>query len=123
MFRILSLDGGGIKGAFPAAVLAKLEQDIGKAAVDYFDLIAGTSTGGIIALGLGLGKSTGEIVEFYRQHGPTIFPCSSLVEHATGMWRQLWGAKHIAKHAESGISQWDKGGIDLMFHAQNRPSG
>ena len=53
MFRILSLDGGGIKGAFSAEVLAALEHDTGKAAVDYFDLIVGTSTGGSMGLGLG----------------------------------------------------------------------
>ncbi|MEO8497312.1 MAG: patatin-like phospholipase family protein [Planctomycetota bacterium] len=47
MFRILSLDGGGIKGAFSASVLAALERDTGKAAVDDFDLNVGTSTGGM----------------------------------------------------------------------------
>ena len=54
-FRILSLDGGGIKGTFSAAFLARLEELTGKSVVRHFDLIAGTSTGGIIALALGLG--------------------------------------------------------------------
>lgn len=72
-FQILSLDGGGIKGLFSAAVLARLEEDLGVRVVDHFDLIAGTSTGGIIALGLGLGLSPREIVEFYTTHGPRIF--------------------------------------------------
>ena len=54
-FQILSLDGGGIKGLFSAAVLAAVEEDLGINVVDHFDLIAGTSNGGIIALGLGLG--------------------------------------------------------------------
>ena len=53
--RILSIDGGGIKGTMPAAFLAGLEEDLGQPIGRYFDLIAGTSTGGIIALGLGLG--------------------------------------------------------------------
>ena len=88
MFRILSLDGGGIKGAFSAAVLAAVEHDTGKAAADYFDLIVGTSTGGIIALGLGLGKSAQEIVEFSLAQGPHIFPSTSLVERPTGGLRQ-----------------------------------
>lgn len=105
MFRILSLDGGGIKGAFAASVLAALEQDTGQAAVDYFDLIVGTSTGGIIALGLGLGKSAEEIVEFYRAHGPTIFPGTSLVERVTGGWRQLWGPKHSHDVLREAVSQ------------------
>ncbi len=53
MFRILSLDGGGIKGVFSAAVLATLERESGKAAADDFDLIVGTSTGGILRWGWG----------------------------------------------------------------------
>ena len=105
MFRILSLDGGGIKGAFSASVLAALEHDTGKAAVDYFDLIVGTSTGGIIAIGLGLGKSAQEIVEFYRAHGPTIFPGTSLVERVTGGWRQLWGPKHSHDVLREAVAQ------------------
>jgi patatin-like phospholipase/acyl hydrolase len=44
-FRILSLDGGGIKGAFSAAVLTEWEKHSGKVIADHFDLIAGTSTG------------------------------------------------------------------------------
>jgi patatin-like phospholipase/acyl hydrolase len=94
MFRILSLDGGGIKGTFSAAALAALEEATGKRCVEQFDLITGTSTGGIIAIGLGLGKSAAEIVEFFREHGPTIFPGTSLVERTTGLWRWLWGPKH-----------------------------
>lgn len=53
-FQILALDGGGIKGIFSAAFLAKIEEDLEIKVVDHFDLIVGTSTGGIIALGLGL---------------------------------------------------------------------
>lgn len=73
-FQILSLDGGGIKGIFSAAVLASIEEDLGISVADHFDLIAGTSTGGIIALGLGLGLKPREIVEFYLHEGPSIFP-------------------------------------------------
>lgn len=71
--RILAIDGGGIKGALPAAFLATVEEATGKRIVDHFDLIAGTSTGGIIALGIGLGMSATEILEFYETQGPNIF--------------------------------------------------
>ena len=71
--RILSLDGGGIKGAFAAAFLETIEEATGKRIAEHFDLIAGTSTGGIIALGLGLGMSAREISEFYLNNGPRIF--------------------------------------------------
>jgi patatin-like phospholipase/acyl hydrolase len=72
-FQILSLDGGGFKGLFSAAVLAKLEEKSGQRITDHFDLITGTSTGGLIAIGLGLGLSPREIVQFYVKEGPTVF--------------------------------------------------
>lgn len=71
--RILSLDGGGIKGLFSAALLAKLEEKYCENIVDHFDLITGTSTGGLIAIGLGLGLRPREMVQFYVNHGPKIF--------------------------------------------------
>jgi hypothetical protein len=73
MKRILSIDGGGIKGVVPAAFLAQLEEALGESITHFFDLIAGTSTGGIIALGLGLGLSAADILHFYERLGPAIF--------------------------------------------------
>lgn len=71
--RILSIDGGGVLGTFPASFLAELEEKIDKPIGSYFDLIVGTSTGGIIAIALGLGHKASEILELYEQHGPRIF--------------------------------------------------
>jgi hypothetical protein len=71
--RILTIDGGGIKGVFPASFLATLEDEIGAPVADYFDLIAGTSTGGILAIGLGLGMTARELLEVYRDYGARIF--------------------------------------------------
>ena len=73
-FRILALDGGGVKGAFTASALATIESALGLSVVDHFDLIAGTSTGGIISLALGMGASTQDMVNFYRDRGPVVFP-------------------------------------------------
>ena len=75
-FRILSLDGGGIRGIFPAAVLAGLEaRYLGGGSVGgYFDLIAGTSTGGILALGLAAGLSAADLLKLYVERGCDIFP-------------------------------------------------
>jgi patatin-like phospholipase/acyl hydrolase len=67
-----------IKGTFTAAALATWEEQTGLRIVDHFDLIAGTSTGGILAIGLGLGLSAKQMLDFYRQRGPTIFPMTSL---------------------------------------------
>ena len=73
MKRILTIDGGGIRGTFPAAFLANLEQDLDQPIGSYFDLISGTSTGGIIAIGLALGMSAAEILQLYENKGPAIF--------------------------------------------------
>lgn len=73
MKRILTIDGGGIKGVFPASFLATVEDTIEDNIANYFDLIVGTSTGGIIAMGLGLGLSAKEILAFYEESGPYIF--------------------------------------------------
>ena len=73
MRRILCIDGGGIKGVFPASFLATVEDALGKPISHFFDLIVGTSTGGIIALGLGLGFSAQQMMAFYEESGPAIF--------------------------------------------------
>ena len=84
-FRILALDGGGIKGAFTASVLATLEKSLGQPIVDHFDMIAGTSTGGILGIGLGMGLSSEQLLRFYRNRGPVIFPVTSLHQR---WWRK-----------------------------------
>src|SRR5918999_3284046 len=65
-FQILALDGGGAKALFTAHVLARLEQDLGVNIRESFDLIAGTSAGGIVALGLGAGLAPSEIVTHFK---------------------------------------------------------
>ena len=86
MKRILAIDGGGIKGAVPAAFLATVEDSIEDSIANYFDLIVGTSTGGIIALGLGLGLSANDILAFYEEHGPLIFK-----GNRSFGWLKWWG--------------------------------
>ena len=72
-FRILSLDSGGIRGAFTASFLATIERRLGHSIIEHFDLIAGTSTGGIVAVALAFGESCERIRDFYQKHGPGIF--------------------------------------------------
>src|SRR5512132_3640733 len=73
-FQILALDGGGVKALFTAHVLARLEDDLGVRIRDSFDLIAGTSAGGLIALALGAGLQPTDIVQHYQQLAATVFP-------------------------------------------------
>lgn len=82
-FRILSLDGGGIRGLFGAAFLSHLEQHSGVRLIDHFDLIVGTSTGAIIALGLASGLSAREVLGFYEERGPAIFAGGSSLRWLT----------------------------------------
>jgi uncharacterized protein len=79
--RVLSIDGGGMRGIIPAMILAEIEHRCGKPISRLFDLIVGTSTGGILALGLAkpgnaanpdfVGK---ELTAFYTHDGSTVFP-------------------------------------------------
>lgn len=72
-FRILSLDGGGIRGAFGAAYLGFVEQQLGHPVTEHFDLIAGTSTGAITAAAIASGMPAEGVVDFYDKHVGNIF--------------------------------------------------
>ena len=71
--RVLSIDGGGIRGYLPALVLAEIERRAGSPAADQFDLVVGTSTGGIIGIGLAAGLSAQALANFYPTYGRRIF--------------------------------------------------
>ncbi|HEY7454040.1 MAG TPA: CBASS cGAMP-activated phospholipase [Thermoleophilaceae bacterium] len=73
--RILAIDGGGIRGLIPALVLTELERRAGRRVFELFDLIAGTSTGGILACALCAPDPlpASELVKLYEEEGPEIF--------------------------------------------------
>lgn len=95
-FKILTIDGGGIKGLYSANVLKHLEERHGDCHLaDYFDLICGTSTGGLIALALSLKKKAREIADFYAQKGQEIFPYVNRYSRAFAFFKQtLWFGKY-----------------------------
>lgn len=99
-FQILSLDGGGIKGLFSAAILAHLQDDLNVKVVDHFDLITGTSTGGLIAIALSIGMSPKEIIRFYIDNGPRIFTKSK----SSGI-KKLFGSKYNSEGLEASIKE------------------
>ena len=72
---MLAIDGGGIRGLIPALVLAELEERAGRRTFELFDLIAGTSTGGILACALSAPDPlpARELVALYEEEGPDIF--------------------------------------------------
>jgi len=80
LFKILAIDGGGIRGIIPALVLAEIESRTGRSVQSLFDLIAGTSTGGILALGLTCPDKSGgpkfsavDLANLYINSGSKIF--------------------------------------------------
>ncbi len=93
-FKILSIDGGGIKGVFPAHFLELIEAELlnrqdGKTKIyQHFDLITGTSTGGIIALALALGIPASEVYNLYLDNASKIFG------NNRGFFGQIFNAKH-----------------------------
>lgn len=71
-YRILSLDGGGIRGVLTARLLERIQEQL-PWFMDSIDLIAGTSTGGILALALASGKTPSEVREMYEELGTEVF--------------------------------------------------
>ena len=77
-FQALALSGGGFRGLYTAQLLADLEQHLGQPAATRFDLIAGTSIGGILALALACEIPAARIVSLFQDHGAEIFRRRSL---------------------------------------------
>ncbi len=73
-FQILSLSGGGYRGLFTIELLSLMEKQAGRPIGSCFDLIAGTSIGGIIAIGLTMGKTAEQIKAVFMRNGEDIFP-------------------------------------------------
>lgn len=108
MVRILSIDGGGIRGIIPASVLAEIERRTGRRIAELFEVIAGTSTGGILACGLTLPDASGspahsaaDLVRMYAAEGPRIFPHEFL-----GRLRSLIDEKYSQKGIEAVLQQY-----------------
>lgn len=89
-FKILALDGGGIRGVVTACILQEVEKQVGKPLNQYFDLITGTSTGSILAAGLAIGMKPEELIEVYQKRGGEIFNSSWIRKKIS--W--VWGAKY-----------------------------
>lgn len=100
--RLLTIDGGGILGLIPALILAEIEARAGQLAGQIFDLVAGTSTGGIIACAVAAGIPAKAIADLYRQRGQEIFSHSLGHRLATGFG--LWGPQYGAAGIETALA-------------------
>lgn len=109
-FRILSLDGGGIRGVITARILqeveSKIQEHCGQSLAEYFDMIAGTSTGSLLAAAVSLGYSPAELIAIYTGKGLKIFPYRSLTSPAR--WKLLF------KHGLSAPKFSNQGLVDVI---------
>jgi predicted acylesterase/phospholipase RssA len=96
-FHILALTGGGFRGLYTARVLERLEDKAGRPIGQYFDLIAGTSIGGILALAVAFEVPMSQVVSVFRDNGEKIFPKRSI-------WAGVFGSRYDSKPLNDVIS-------------------
>lgn len=110
IIKVLAIDGGGIRGIIPAVILAEIQKRLSRELWQTFDLIAGTSTGGIIALGLGTTCNNGnpyspdQLLKLYLQNGSAIFQKSWLTP-----LRQLLCPKYSSGGLEKTLERFFQG--------------
>lgn len=113
-FQILSLSGGGYRGLYSAVILAELEKEAGRPLARCFDLIAGTSVGGILALGLALEIPATKLVDLFALHGEEIF------QTQTGSIFGLLKAKYSTTSLQSLLRRPEIFGHRLLGCSQHR---
>ncbi len=99
-FKILSIDGGGIKGLYSSTILEHLEEKYSCSISDHFDMLCGTSTGGLIALALSLGIPAKTVSEFYMNKGKRIFP---YIPFFNSLKQVVWGGKFSDKKLKQSL--------------------
>ncbi|EKE75941.1 CBASS cGAMP-activated phospholipase [Gallaecimonas xiamenensis] len=93
-YHVLALSGGGYRGLYTATVLAELEATLGRPIASHFDLICGTSAGGMLALGLAAEIPAIELKDLFEKEGSRIFGSRSFLRRLLGFWLK---AKHDSK--------------------------
>lgn len=108
--RILSMDGGGVRGLVTCRWLAGVEDALGDAGkpglLPNFDLLAGSSTGAIIACGLAIGLAPADMASLYREHAPTIFP---------GIANRLWSRAGRLLSQGPSAPKYDAKGLEKVL--------
>lgn len=94
-FKILSIDGGGIRGVYPAHILNFIEKRLDINLYDSFDMIAGTSTGAIIAAGIASNIAADKIVELYKKHSEGIFKPKKFSNKLSELMRSTYCSDYL----------------------------
>lgn len=113
--HLLALGGGGYRGLFSAEILAAAEAEGGAPLSERFDMIAGTSIGGIVAIALACGIAARDLVALMREHGPAIFRPMPL--SFAGLSRSRYGAEKLTYAIEAilGSKQARRPFADISF--------
>ncbi len=98
VFHVLALSGGGYRSLYTASILRQLEEVLERPIAAHFDLICGTSAGGMLALGLAAEIPAAKLQEIFEKHGARIFSSRSC-------WRRLTGFFTKAKHSNEGLTE------------------
>lgn len=96
-FKILALDGGGIRGVVTACILQEVEKQVGKPLNQYFDFITGTSTGSILAAGLALEMTPQDLINIYKKSGGEIFKTSWFRKILSWVWGPKYSHEGLIK--------------------------
>lgn len=94
--KILCIDGGGIRGIFAVAILKALEEDLKNSIGNYFDLVAGTSTGAIIASSIVLKKEMKDVFNLYKEDGKKIFVKNAKI----GIFKHIYSDRFLRRYLQ-----------------------
>ncbi|MBS8264125.1 patatin [Mesobacillus boroniphilus] len=106
--RILCIDGGGIRGIFPIAILQAIEEEYGKPVGELFDVISGTSTGAIIAASVALNTSMQELMGRYETYGERIFERKSKI----GLLKSVYSDRYLRRLLKQAFKDITLGDIE-----------
>jgi uncharacterized protein len=125
MKRILTLDGGGIRGVFSLAILLRMQELLrahtgspNLVLADHFDFFAGTSTGAIIATCLCWGMSVEEVLGFYTEHGKTIFTSAPWYRPFKRFLKSRYEAKPLSELLQRTFSEDDDGKVPALLNTK-----
>ena len=111
-FKILSIDGGGVRGVYPAHILDCMERRLDISLFDSFDLIAGTSTGAIIAAGIASGIPAAKIVDLYKEHSKDIFKPKKFSNRYSFLTRSVYKPDYLQKTLQNVFGEITLGQLD-----------
>lgn len=99
--KVLCIDGGGIRGVFAVAILQQIEEEMGKPIGEAFDVIAGTSTGAIIAASVALQIKMSDVLEEYKLFGKKIFMRQAKI----GLFRTVYSDRYLRRFFQKAFGQ------------------